>query len=131
AYQWYFNDEPIEGAQNFSYIPLVDGDYSVEVFDGNGCSNVSTAMDITIIAVEENDLTHSVRVFPNPTSNRLTVVLEGRKPTLIRLIDVVGNVVYHQEKGIRELNIIETNALANGIYHLMITSDDDVDFVKV
>ena len=78
-------------------------------------------------------MTSAVRVFPNPASNQITIVFDSKhgKPSSMQLIDMLGNVVYCQEKDIRETNIIQTNDLANGVYHLMITTNGAIEFVKV
>jgi|GEM_PF-3057895 len=133
AYQWYLDGEPIDGAQGISHNVIVDGDYHVEVLDENGCSNVSATMNVIISSVDGVDMTSVVRVFPNPASNQITIVIDSKhsKPSSIQLIDMLGNVVYRHEKDVRETNIIQTNDLANGVYHLMITTNGVIELVKL
>lgn len=133
AYQWYLDGEPIDGAQGISHNVIVDGDYYVEIVDENGCSNVSATMNVIISSVDEVDMTGAVRVFPNPASDQITIVFDSKqsKPSSMQLIDMLGHVVYRQEIDIRDVNIIQTMVLANGVYHLMITTNGTMKFVKV
>lgn len=133
TYQWYLNGEAIDGAQSITHQVIVDGDYYVEIVDENGCSNISATMNVIISNIDDIEMKNSVRVFPNPASDQITVVFNSKhgKPSSMQLIDVLGNVVYRQEKEIRETNIIQTSTLTNGIYHLMITTDGLIEFVKV
>ena len=40
-YQWFLNDSAISGENSIILIPVLSGDYSVEVFFSNGCPTIS------------------------------------------------------------------------------------------
>lgn len=44
VYQWYLNGQPIAGASNLSYMPLVSGYYTVAAFNMGGCFETSPAV---------------------------------------------------------------------------------------
>jgi photosystem II stability/assembly factor-like uncharacterized protein len=43
SYQWFYGGNPIQDEVNREYIPLLPGDYTVEITDSNGCSAMSDA----------------------------------------------------------------------------------------
>jgi len=71
-YQWFVNDELIDGAEGKTYKPLMDGLYSVEVYTVSGCGAISDQFLVDDTSVEELTLTSSV-VFPNPSSGSFTI----------------------------------------------------------
>jgi membrane carboxypeptidase/penicillin-binding protein PbpC len=42
SYQWYFEGDLIDDATEQQYIPMEEGNYTVETVDANGCTAVST-----------------------------------------------------------------------------------------
>lgn len=73
TYQWYLNDTLIAGATNNTLIPLVDGNYTVQVTDSNGCYKISTPYNHISVGIEETQQLHTV-VFPNPFNESTTIL---------------------------------------------------------
>ena len=48
TYQWYLNDQPIDGSVNQVHDAIVSGDYTVEVFFEDGCSEFSDEVNIDV-----------------------------------------------------------------------------------
>ena len=46
SYQWYFNDEPIDGADQSTYIAEESGTYFVQFITSDGCEGSSLPIDI-------------------------------------------------------------------------------------
>lgn len=72
-YQWLLDDAVLGGETNQSVIPSAPGGYSVLVTDNvTGCSDTSSVY--TIITVDVNNQeSHHVEVFPNPTNGAITI----------------------------------------------------------
>ncbi|MBU1719705.1 MAG: T9SS type A sorting domain-containing protein, partial [Bacteroidetes bacterium] len=91
---WYFNNNPILGANQQSIIVDQTGRYFVQIFDEHGCSSYS---DTIFWAANSDGLNPGVgylHIFPNPSSGNLTIELEGiDEPVLIRIIDLTGDEV--------------------------------------
>ena len=120
AYQWYLNGSPIGGATAQSYIPAINGDYTVEVTDANGCSSMSAVFSYTFTSVEIAEPVCSFSVHPNPTNG---IVYLDKTP-----VDVNGYTVsVYNATGrlvLREVNAasVDISAFSEGIYLLMIES---------
>jgi phosphodiesterase/alkaline phosphatase D-like protein len=94
SYQWYYNYEPIPGANADSYPVTQAGVYYVIITD-EGCSATSNLVFVTeslITAVEEYDFSHLIRLAPNPAQESTQFKLET--PVMgdyqIDLIDFTG-----------------------------------------
>ncbi|MAT39277.1 MAG: hypothetical protein CL946_06710 [Ectothiorhodospiraceae bacterium] len=95
AYQWYFNGSTIPGATQSYHIPLNDGMYSVEVFNDDGCSNLSDELAAVAVGIDELTATDpGFEVYPSPTDGWVTVQL-NRYPgnAEIVIINTLGKVV--------------------------------------
>ncbi|NID08872.1 S8 family serine peptidase [Fibrivirga algicola] len=90
--QWLQNGVPVSGATGQTFVASNTGRYSVRA-NVNGCGDaISEELYVAILAVEPQ-LEASLKVYPNPTRNQLTVEVaapdSGPMPT-VRLLDARG-----------------------------------------
>jgi PKD repeat protein len=93
AYQWYFNGIAISGANGPTYTATLSGNYSVEVFDANGCSSISPAKPVTLVGIDElQSLGMVFHVFPIPVGETLNVLIhaERKMDYRLRVTDLLG-----------------------------------------
>jgi Secretion system C-terminal sorting domain len=76
-YQWYFNQEEINGATEREYTPTENGKYFVEVFNEAGCSEFSEESDIVVVSVEDQESLFSI--YPNPSEGIFNIQYSDRK----------------------------------------------------
>lgn len=118
--QWYFNDQPIDGATGKSYTPTRTGVYAVSVMDGT-CLLKSETKNIQEV---------SSRVFPNPATTVLKVDVGGLLPAS----SAAGNILLYSSQGqlvksekfttkdyMKEIDIL---GMSPGSYSITIVSDN-------
>lgn len=88
--QWYFNDELIPDAINQQIVATESGTYTVEA-QVSGCTT-SASYEYLVTGAGE-DTEKSIRVFPNPFANRITVELGDKAPAQAEVLNSVGNAV--------------------------------------
>ena len=129
-YQWYFEFEPITGANNETYRPTQSGVYFVIVTNG-GCAATSNALDIDLTLITSNegfDLSSSMQVSPNPAQDIIELKLNTnlRGDYEIGLMNTQG-VYYPLHKGKKTGLILESSVdisnLSQGLYWLVIKMD--------
>lgn len=121
SYQWYFNGVPIENATGSSYTPTQAGDYTVEIFDENGCSSVSEPYTWFAVGVDELDM--STMLFPNPT-NGSVVVSSTERMQQIQIIDMLGKIVLTSYPNASRTSLDLSN-IASGVYSLRMQIGND------
>lgn len=73
----------------------------------------------------KSSLTKNIHFYPNPAREILTIETIDIKIKQLRLINVLGQVVLQQNKGINaEKNILHINELESGLYFITIISDE-------
>ncbi len=72
SYQWYLNGNEIVDATQQNYEIAETGNYSVMVVDENGCDDVSDAMSVAFVGMENSSIT-GFSVYPNPTKGHIFV----------------------------------------------------------
>jgi hypothetical protein len=91
-----------------------------------------------VSVAETTDIISNLSVFPNPATNRLSIdfISLSNKETIVNVFDNLGKLVYAQKAetliGPNKI-AIDIQSLANGFYHLTISSDNkssNVKFVK-
>lgn len=118
SYQWFIGTNPIAGATNQYYVTSkIQGVYSVEATDNNGCKNMSN--EISLAGAK------SITVFPNPARSSFNIVLSDVPAGKIRILinDVSGNQVMNldnEKSDFEYLKEISTSNLANGIYFVQV-----------
>ena len=76
GYQWFINGNAIAGANNQTYYPTSNGNYTVTVTDQNGCTATSLPYAFLSTALASMALPGGLELMPNPTSGGFSVVLE-------------------------------------------------------
>jgi hypothetical protein len=80
--------------------------------------------DCPFVGVEEQDLPPlEINIYPNPTSNILTIDLKDLVATEIRLTDISGRIVLQQLGDWRGQYVLDVSNLANGIYTLTLQTN--------
>lgn len=124
AYQWLRNGQILPGATGQTYIPVVDGTYTVVVTDVSGCTNESQPYGITLGIADFEALAKLIKVFPNPA--RSFIQVEAPVKVNITLSTIDGKEMLH-EKNAKKTDI---SHLAAGMYLLRITDQNNTP-VKV
>ena len=114
-YQWYLNGNLIPGANSSAYSATVNGYYSVQVANSNGCIGNSVAWPIGVSDL--NNYTNSLlKIYPNPAAN--SIYAEGltiKSP--VSITNSEGKEVMNFIA--KTINIqIDISALPAGIYFL-------------
>ncbi len=138
AYQWYLNGVAIPGATSQNYNFTANGNYYVEVFNNLGCSSVSVVFTVNDVGVSEFEKAILLNIYPNPTSNNLTMeyLLQKADNVKINLMNIAGKIIYSEQvnalAGKNKMTIFTTQVPA-GIYYLQIITNENIvtkKFVK-
>jgi hypothetical protein len=95
--QWYFEDQPIEGATEASLIPEEDGVYTVSGTDENGCEVVSEPFLFTSLSAREEMVASIAVVYPNPARDEVSVSLKEETIQTVHIYDATGKLVMTPE----------------------------------
>lgn len=103
---------------------LSNGQYSVTVSTGNGCSSVLT-ITLSSVATQEPEDAQTLSIFPVPASEMIRVQLERAVPewTALRLCNVNGQTVQRQS-GRETVFNLPVAELPAGVYYLLVERAD-------
>lgn len=116
-FQWFLNDTIILGATSSAHIPLVGGNYTVEITDDLGCTYLSDIFSVTGVGLNEYQSVKYLNIFPVPVSSELTVQSSGLIHE-IKVMDMLGQEVYSLEKLESSSCKLPTSKLLPGVYIL-------------
>lgn len=119
--QWYLNGQPIPNATSTQYNATVSGSYSVSATVNNCTSLPSTAVNLVVTAVSNNNLPENgISIFPNPASGQeLLLDIKWRGHFSYQVCNTTGHQV---QSGIFQFgrNTLSLRGLAPGVYMLRI-----------
>lgn len=125
TYQWFLNGTAIDGADQFFWQPLANGNYTVYVTNAAGCGAFSPPVAVTFVSVENVRATDFI-LYPNPGSNRVRI--EGASAEEIHVFDAFGRQVF-TERLFGSMHQIDTSSWASGIYFFKIGTSS-VSWIK-
>lgn len=113
-----------------SYIAPTNGSFAVEVTNG---SCIDTSACVTIIGVGINNLLlESISLYPNPTTNIITVDFGSHsEPLNYSVLSIEGKIIKQVQNIIKDKTTIDLSAENKGIYLLKIEIDSSTKFYKL
>lgn len=109
-YQWYLDGSAISGANQATFTPTQNGDYTVEVYFASGCPTTSAPYLFEINTSGIADYIHQIKVYPNPASTM--IYFSDDQSHRITIYDNTGRIVL-QDIVSASLDISQLN---NGVY---------------
>jgi hypothetical protein len=130
TYEWYFNGNLYSSGPLPYVIANQSGNYSVILIDSDGCERESTIYPVITSGIVSIG-NESVRVYPNPAKNDLTVqLISSDAEAQIYISDVTGKIVLHQAIGNGNTRV-PLSELSNGIYFIRIATSNTAIYQKV
>ncbi|MFC2130070.1 T9SS type A sorting domain-containing protein [Bacteroidota bacterium] len=138
-YQWYFNEEAIDGATDSFWIPNDTGAISVRIFDEDSCSNISDPFEWPVVHVKDDyNLQADLSVNPNPFNGNTDIYfsLNNNMKMSLFITNLLGNKVkwiLHDNLIEKGQHIIKLDAvgLQPGLYFCTLKSDKFIITVKM
>lgn len=110
-----------------SIVATASGNYEVEVFYTDGCSEVSTPYIIVISGVNELE-EGNINIYPNPVSSFINLDLPDNQKWMATILDFTGKDVLIQLVDNKKLDV---SALPSGMYMLQLQSEKLVYTTKL
>ncbi|XZF12718.1 beta strand repeat-containing protein [Chitinophagaceae bacterium MMS25-I14] len=114
TYQWYYNNQPINGATSQSTTATQNGSYYVVVADTNSCSNNSDTVSITNVGVATINPEAGLRIYPNPATDVLHI--DASVPVQVIIRDLTGKTVITTET-----NQVQLGGQPDGLYMISVS----------
>lgn len=131
SFQWILDGNWIEGANQSSYEIIESGNYSLVIENEHGCISESKESYMNYVSVDENE-NFNLNIFPNPTTNSLTVDYSGsRIIKSVKIVDLLGQEIKTAE--INRLKFeenLDVGDLPNGLYYLQFEFTNGKSFHK-
>jgi len=133
--QWYFNDQPINGATNSTIDVQQDGVYSVEVVIG-GCSTTARYNATTTVTAVETNVRQTIRAYPNPVANtpvHIEVPTSVQSATLLNNMGAVliRDIVFMESSDGMKKADLELSQYPSGIYLVFVKSEEAATTIKI
>lgn len=134
TYRWSFGDGDSATVGTIPHQFRADGTYTVSVTITNDCGDTTLYTTVTVagLSIDQILKDDAVKVYPNPTKNQLYVSMTNE--ALIQKVvvyNILGQEVMSTDINNRTDANINMNTLADGIYQVMILTDQGFTYKKV
>ena len=99
-------------------------DQNDELFIVNFNGTISRIVEPKTAGVDENNLS-SLRLYPNPASNKFTVDIENNLLASYEVLDMKGSVIFSENEINNKQHEVDVTSLTNGIYLLRVTTTNN------
>jgi hypothetical protein len=129
TYNWYLNGTYIAGVNTNTYTPTVNGNYTVEVINADGCTSPLSAVEVVVLStVTAPHNAFELSIYPNPTTGLLHINA-AQQISSLQVIDAQGRLITTlSDSNITSLDLAELPA---GLYTLKLFSATDMVIKKV
>lgn len=124
TYQWYFQENAINGANSFNYSPTSSGNYYVEVSDSLGCSTNSDTTEFIMVNTKNIFDSSTLNIHPNPTNGKVWINIQFQKENdcQVKLYNLTGKLLVSLEGNEKDL-FLDLSEYPNGIYFISVMYD--------
>lgn len=131
TYQWIdcATNTDIVGATSQTFAPTVNGVYAV-IIDNGDCSDTSACVFIGNVGVE-SITANSVKFYPNPVVDELTVQFDGTETGTIQVTDIRGSIVSTVFVNAENATNISLANQPSGVYYVVIKTTNHTSTNKV
>ncbi len=125
-YQWYINDQVIDGAVEQSYTPTQNGTYTLIITNNMGCTAASTPFQLTTVSTNTPESLQDIQFFPNPVVQLLQIELANNfsDAISIELFDASGKRIQELmiDSGLNPSVSLDMSQVASGLYFVKLTN---------
>ena len=134
-YQWYLDGMAISGANSMTYTPTGNGNYTVEITNAEGCTEVSDVFALVTWGIEEMSQEASIVLYPNPVNDLFFLEFKGEhgSDALVTVSDLKGKLLMQKTFSVNSDDYtLEVNpgTLATGVYFCKIVTAYNQYFVQ-
>lgn len=131
AYDWDFGDGTVltNAPATVQHFYTNDATVTVTATLSNDCGSIDVSQTYGDLSIEENQLS-GLEVFPNPTTDKFTVSLNGSVDASVVVVSTTGTVVMDNTSFSNEI-IISTEQWERGIYFVAVTNNGQTVTNKV
>lgn len=134
TYQWIDcgnGNALITGETSATYTAVANGDYAVIVTNGV-CVDTSACVNISTVGLDNTALkVQNVQLYPNPTTDNVTISLGALKNAQISIVNVAGAEVYSLNNVTeKEVNVSLTD-FSKGVYFVKVKSNTQQKVIKL
>ncbi|MBK8498937.1 MAG: T9SS type A sorting domain-containing protein [Flavobacteriales bacterium] len=129
TFQWFIGGVSIPGATDPWWVPSVDGTYTVQFTDANGCSSLSEGwlyLSTRVTGLSAPNLL----VLPNPSNGIFSIQLRGGHGQAYEVLDATGQLVRSGRlAGAR--TSVDMGQAEQGMYFLRIRDNDSAPVLRI
>ncbi len=126
-YQWYLNDNPIEGANTSTYLIDQEGAYTVSAERENGCRVISAAYMVDFQSISSFPVQHSLQIYPNPVHHQTFTIAAKfsltNMPLQITIYNVNGKIIQHSQLDFSQGKAVLNAPAYSGIYFIELSNE--------
>lgn len=127
--EWFIDGVLVPNQNNDTIVPLMNGNYSVQITDQFGCSFETNDFQLSV-SIEEFE-TGQWMVYPNPTRDDLTIDVEEKMiGATIELMDLNGRVLTRSTIN-QSSSLFDLSCFTNGTYFVCIYNNELKQMKKV
>ncbi len=129
GYQWLLENNPVAGATLQSFTPSAVGNYRVRIDSSNGCKSVSSSIYMnSTTGVQENIISKTLNIYPNPASSEVKV--DYAENFTWTIVDITGRTLMNNEE-LLGTHTIDISALSHGIYFIKVFTPSETIIRKI
>lgn len=131
-YQWIDCDtgQPIASATQQSYEVMVTGNYAVILTSDNGCVAQSACTEVIITSVSNNNVEHSLLLYPNPTNGMIHFSgVSGKNVGHVTVMNITGKKII--SSSIDVSTGLDMSGFVAGLYFVVVEFEGSILTGKV
>jgi len=128
SYQWYLDGNVISGATGQFLVPLVEGEYVLQIFNSYGCSEFSGPFNFISNSIKDIQFSN-ISIYPNPASESFKISFNSNQQAVLKIFDLTGKHLFSYN--IKSNDKIDLINIHTGLYPCILQTENETFSFKL
>ncbi len=129
--QWYLDGVKLLDSTDQFLYPSKNGNYQVSSYQKPCTSELSLAVYVNLLGVEDQESYSELKIIPNPANSEFKIISLNDLITAVKIFNILGESIFSEENLTSSVFNVKSINLQSGVFYIMISTEKQYIVKKI